>query len=164
MTEAATIVRDIGKMILQNDSLILLKRLSLRPAGNMRSLDYNRFLSWAEYGQVRRGCLPRSCEDKWLIFQPRGELHFCRSGNGLLVYAIIFAHLGPGFEAVSARVNADPALLDPLPEEYECRVIDYLIDRLLLGREVLFPLPDGLDRQSGQVLERIWMGDCGRRV
>ena len=148
-------------MITRNDSLILLKRFSLRPAGNMRPLDYRRFLSWAEYGQVRRGCLPRSSADKWLIFRRQGRFYFYRSGNGVLVYAVTFAHRGQGFEAVSAQVNADPEQLDPLPEEYECRVLDYLIDRLLLEREVSFPLPDNMDWQAGRLLERIWMGDCG---
>ena len=149
-------------MIVRNDSLILLKRFSLRPAGNMRPLDYCRLLSWAEYGQVRGGYLPRSSGDKWLIFRRQEKLYFYRSGNGVLVYTVAFAHRGQGCEATAAFVNADPEQLDPLPEEYERRVLDYLIDRLLLEREVSFPLPDNMDWQAGRLLERIWMGDCGR--
>ncbi len=142
------------------NGLIPFKTFRLRRSRRMKRINYSRRLSWAEYARVRKGLFPLSPSDKWLIFFRYGTLYFYRSGNGTLVYKLRFRHQGQGFEASEAWVNADPEQIDPLPENYECRLLDYLIDRLLLNREAKFPLPEGIAPEQGAMLERIWMGDC----
>jgi hypothetical protein len=141
--------------------LILIKNIPKKKPRRMESLDYARRLSWAEYTLVRKGFVPASPADKWLIYSWGGKVFFRRSGNGTLVYRARFAPRGRGFAAVEAQVNADREQLDPLPQEYDCRVLDYLIDRLLLGRqEECFPAPEGMDREGAAMIEKIWMGDA----
>ena len=146
---------------LNGNGLIPFKTFRLRKSSRIRRINYSRRLSWAEYGRVRKGLLPLSSKDKWLIFFRRGTVYFYRSGNGTLVYKLRFRHQGQGFQASETWVNDDPEQIDPLPENYECHLLDYLIDRLLLNREVEFPLPQQMSREKGAMLERIWMGDQG---
>mgnify|MGYP000209180864 CR=1 FL=1 len=141
------------------NDLIPFKTFRLRKSRRIRKINYSRRLSWAEYAMVRDGLLPLCSKDKWLIFFRRGMLYFYRSGNGTLVYKLRFRHQEQGFQASEAWVNDDPEQIDSLPENYECRLLDYLIDRLLLNREVEFPLPEQMGREKGAMLERIWMGD-----
>lgn len=143
------------------NGLIPFKAFRLLRSRRTKRISYSRRLSWAEYAGVRKGLFPLSPRDKWLIFFRRGTVYFYRSGNGTLVYKLRFRHQGQGFEASEARVNDDPEQIDPLPENYECCLLDYLIDRLLLNREVKFPLPEGTGSEEGAVVERIWMGDAG---
>lgn len=145
---------------LNGNKLIPFKTFRVRKSRRTKRINYSRRLSWAEYARVRKGLFPLSPSDKWLIFFRYGTLHFCRSGNGTLVYKLRFRHKEQGFEASEAWVNDDPEQIDPLPENYESRLLDYLIDRLLLNREAKFPLPEGTSREEGAMLERIWMGDC----
>ncbi|HLA40316.1 MAG TPA: hypothetical protein VJ417_09975, partial [Candidatus Glassbacteria bacterium] len=121
--------------------LILLKRFRLEAKVRTREIAYRRELSWEEYRRVRQGYIPRSGSDKWLVVQRRGELQFFRSGNGTFVYAVKFKHAGGGFVAERAVVNDDPGRLAPAPDHYERKLLDYLIDRLLLGHEIEFPAP-----------------------
>ncbi len=143
--------------------LILIKKFLQKPPRRMERLDYRRRLSWAEYSRVRQGLVPSRPTEKWLIYHRAGKLFFRRSGNGTLVYRVRFAPRGGGFEAVEAHVNADREQLDPLSHGYDCRMLDYLIDRLLLGRQVNFPLPEGLEPERAALMERIWMGDSARQ-
>ncbi|MBN2287896.1 MAG: hypothetical protein JXQ83_01090 [Candidatus Glassbacteria bacterium] len=140
--------------------IILVKKFRGKPPRSMEPLGYRRQLTWPEYARVRRGAAPACSADKWLIYCRGGRVFFRRSGNGTLVYRVKFSQKGRGFEAVEAHVNADREQLDPLPQQYECRMLDYLIDRLLLGREAAFPVPEGTDLERAAVLERIWMGDA----
>ena len=146
---------------LNGNGLIPFKTFRLRKSRRIRKINYSRQLSWAEYSRVRKGLLPLSSKDKWLIFFRSGIVYFYRSGNGTLVYKLRFRHQEQGFQASETWVNDDPEQIDPLPENYECRLLDYLIDRLLLNREVKFPLPEQMSREEGAMLERIWMGDHG---
>ena len=140
--------------------LILIKKFRSKRPRKMKPLNYHRRLSWAEYTQVRRGLAPTSPGEKWLIYHWGSKVFFRRSGNGTLVYRVRFAPKGRGFAALEAHVNADREQLDPLPPEYDCRMLDYLIDRLLLGRKAGFPAPEGLDGERSALMERIWMGDA----
>jgi len=140
--------------------LILIKNFPKKRPRKLRPLDYARQLSWAEYSLVRKGLVPASVTDKWLIYCRGGKVFFRRSGNGILVYRVRFAPKDQEFAAVEAHVNADREQLDPLPPEYDCRMLDYLIDSLLLGRKVSFPAPQGMDREHLAMMERIWMGDA----
>ena len=141
--------------------LILIKKFPKKRPRRMRVLKYARQLSWPEYTQVRRGLVPTSVAEKWLIYRWGSKIFFRRSGNGTLVYRVRFAPEGGGFAAVETHVNADSEQLDPLSPEYDCRMLDYLVDRLLLGRKVSFPAPEGMDSQRAALMERIWMGDAG---
>jgi hypothetical protein len=139
--------------------LILIKMLRAGRPCRMRELHYSRRFTPVEYSRVRLGLVPLSPADRWFIFFHAGTLRFHRSGNGILVYEAGFARRGDHFEAVRALVNDDPAQIEPLPGDFDCRFLDYLIDRLLLDRDLPFPAPEGADAEETPLLERIWMGD-----
>ncbi|MEA1996475.1 MAG: hypothetical protein U9N45_02510 [Gemmatimonadota bacterium] len=140
--------------------LTLLKTFRLQaPPRRMKEIHFSRRLSWAEYARVRRGLVPLTPVDKWLVCHNRSTLYFFRSGSGVLVYKVRFAHSALGFDVTGAWVNNDPEAIDPLPEEYECRLLGYLVDRLMLNLETSFPLPEGTPDDRAAFLERLWMGD-----
>jgi len=138
--------------------LVLLRRFRPLACGRLREIEYHRELSWADYSRIRTGYVPRSSRDKWLVLHQRGELLFYRSGNGTFVYGTKFSHAGGVFHASRLVVNDDPGQLVPQPDHYERTLLNYLIERLLLGREVRFPAPPGIDSRQAELLEKIWMG------
>ncbi|MEA2063657.1 MAG: hypothetical protein U9P14_08175 [Gemmatimonadota bacterium] len=138
--------------------LIMIKKYSnKRPRWRLLA-GYERDLSWAEYSRVRSGLAPSGPEDKWLIYRRGQTVYFRRSGNGTLVYKVRFAPEGGSFRAVEAHLNVGPGQLDPMPEPLERRMLDYLIDRLLLGHSAGFPVSESVDSEQAAVIERIWMG------
>ncbi|MCE5271217.1 hypothetical protein LLH00_08025 [bacterium] len=143
--------------------IVFLRRLRLGPDPAMRGFTYGRVLGWEEYGRVRRGLVPLSSEDKWLVAVRGGELSFFRSGDGTLVYRAEFVNAEGAFRAETAQVNACAEQVAPLPDTCEAALLDCLIDRLLLGRPAPFPALPGVGGESAGLIERLWLGRAALR-
>jgi hypothetical protein len=124
----------------------------------LRQFDYCRSLGWEEFRRAREGFVPRSPEDKWLVLHRGGEMSFLRSGDSRLVYRVTFTNLEGAFRATQALVNACPETVTPLPDSCEARILDCLIDRLLLGLPAVFPALPGESPEQSRLTECIWMG------
>ena len=141
------------------DTLLILLRFVREGKGPaMRRFSYERRLDWQEFHRARAGFIPRSPEDQWLVLHRGGWLAFYRSGDSRLVYRVSFSNLEGAFQATRALVNASPETVTPLPDSCEARILDCLIDRLLLGRPAVFPALPGESPEQNRLTERIWMG------
>jgi len=78
-------------------------------------------------------------EEKWFIYFEDNALNFHRSWTGLKVYQVDFEITEDKAKTINAFVNNEPEEYIPGSDDHEARMISYLIDRLLLGKEVSFP-------------------------
>jgi hypothetical protein len=117
-----------------------------KPAPSERAaLPYARTFSRAEYDRLQRGLVPDQMEDKWFIFFEDSWLFFHRSWTGTCIYAVKLREEGDGFAAAEAWVNRVPEEYRETDDAYDAKVLAFLVDRLLLGLSVSFPLREHVD-------------------
>jgi hypothetical protein len=88
---------------------------------------------------MKRGVIPREMEDKWFVYWENDELFFHRSWTGFCVYKVRFDCEQMGALAVDAIVNRDPDQYSNTDDDYDAKLIHYLINVLLLRRPSKFP-------------------------
>ena len=93
-----------------------------------------------ERARIAAGIVPQQMEDKWFIFQEDDWLFFHRSWAGVCIYALRLRPAGSGGGVEEAWANRDPGQYAKTDEAYDARMLAFLIDRLLLGRAVAFPV------------------------
>lgn len=108
-------------------------------------LQLDRTFSVEEYGRLRRGLVPEVMEDKWFIYLERDWLSFHRSWTGICIYRLRLELVRGTYRVAEAYVNRDPAQYQGTDDDYDRSLVMYLIDRLLLGKHVPFPIPDTLE-------------------
>jgi len=82
-------------------------------------------------------------EDKWFIFFEEPWLYLHRSWSGACIYAARFAPMGGGVTAAEAWVNRKRSEYKGTDNGYDTALLRFLIEALLLGKEVRFPVPTG---------------------
>jgi hypothetical protein len=107
---------------------------------NAAWLPFTGSYSLEEYERLSRGLVPRVMEDKWFIFEDGGTLSFHRSWTGVCVYQVRLEPAGERYQVVDARTNRAVGGIDIW---YEARLLRFLIENLLLGHALPFPLPAG---------------------
>ena len=95
-----------------------------------------------EMEHIRRGLVPEQMEDKWFIYWQDDTLFFHRSWTGFCIYVVHFIPEGDRYGMVEADANRDPAQYKGMNDERDARMISYLVEVLLLHREVVFPSDD----------------------
>ncbi len=73
-------------------------------------------------------------DDGWLT------LH--RSYTGACIYAVRLAQVEGGSEVVEAWANRAPEQYTRTDDDYDARLLRFLVDRLLLGQDAPFPVPE----------------------
>lgn len=111
---------------------------------SVRKLSVNKSFTQEEMEQVRRGLRPREIEDKWFLFFEGNSLHVHRSWTGTCIYRARFEADSQGYVLVEAEMNADKAEYNGQSDAYEVAMLGYLIDRLLLSKQVAIPSPDSI--------------------
>ena len=101
------------------------------------SLDqtYSPFDSW----MIARGFVPMVMEEKWFVYMEGGRLLFRRSWTGILIYDVEATWRGDHLYLGQVRVNRDPEQYGETDDEYDRRLLAYLIVVVLLGEHVPFP-------------------------
>jgi hypothetical protein len=104
----------------------------------------------SEYEQLRLGLVPREMEDKWFIFFEEDILYFHRSWTGMCVFLVRLKAAAGKYEVFEAWTTKEMAekTTDPLP------LLEFLINRLLLGKDVPFPLTANSDDKRVQQVFR----------
>jgi hypothetical protein len=97
-----------------------------------------------EYEQIRHGVIPEAMEDKWFIFLEDDVIYFHRSWTGFCIYQLNLKKDESNYTVVEALVNRDPSQYSATDEEYDKKLLTFLIDNLLLGRSSMFPVPAGV--------------------
>ena len=100
---------------------------------------FERAFTGDERAKLARGLVPREMEDKWFIFLEGDVLYLHRSWTGTCVYVVRLVERDGASVVDEAWVNRNPAEYTSTDDEYDARLLGFLIDRLLLGRSVPFP-------------------------
>jgi hypothetical protein len=95
--------------------------------------------------------IPEEMEDKWFVYEDGGRLFFHRSWTGICIYEVVFRKTPAGHEVAEAWVNRDPEQYTAVDDEYDARLLSWLIDVLLLKRPAPWP-----DSSSGDEPLRQW--------
>jgi len=106
------------------------------------SIALDRVFSRDELALIRRGLVPEQMEDKWFIYWADGKLSFHRSWTGFCIYIVSFDAEGDGARIRKAEVNRDPEQYTETSDRADAAMIGYLIDVLLLHKDVEFPERD----------------------
>jgi hypothetical protein len=112
----------------------------------------NRSFTAAEMRRIRRGVVPVQMEDKWFIYWRKNTLFFHRSWTGLCIYVVHFVKEGALCRMFSAEVNRAPRQYACTSDEHDGRLISWLIDVLLLGRDSEYP-SDGKPADAEAVIQ-----------
>ena len=87
-----------------------------------------------EYKEITLGFIPQVMEDKWFIFSEDDWLYFFRSWSGQFFGKVRFEEMDEHF--ITAEAWVAPFKDQDGNDEVEPKILEYLIDRLLLGRDV----------------------------
>jgi hypothetical protein len=110
-----------------------------------------------EYAAIVRGLVPREMEDKWFIYEDRGAVYFHRSWTGACIFRVRFEAAKGRYRVAEVLVSRDPEQYaggqTERDEQYEPRLLRFLIDNLLLGRQTPFPLPAGAPDAGSEIFQ-----------
>ena len=102
-------------------------------------LDYSVTFTEEEFERISAGCIPRDMEDKWFMYVDGNKLHMHRSWTGHCIYQVIFEHEKDNWVARQAMVNRNPDQYRETDNDYDARLLHFLIVNLLLERNEPFP-------------------------
>lgn len=123
------------------------------------SLDFHKIFSSEEFERVKLGLIPREMEDKWFIYYDNHTLNIHRSWTGYHIYKIIIQPLENNTYAVTrAIVNRNNAQYNQQDIAYDVSLLNYLIDRLLLGKAVPFPVPKDISGEDSAIYKHSMVG------
>jgi len=95
-----------------------------------------------EVERVTAGHIPADMDDKWFIYLEGSELFLHRSWTGVCVYRASLDRHDDGTASItSASVNRNSSEYAGVDDEYDRLLLRYLIERMLAGRDVPFPVP-----------------------
>jgi len=80
-------------------------------------------------------------DDKWAIFLEDDWLYFHRSWTGVCIYMLRLESIEDGYRIAEAWVNRESAQYKLTDDEYDVKLLRFLIDNFLLGKNTAFPLP-----------------------
>ncbi len=82
------------------------------------------------------------------VYMERGRLLFRRSWTGILIYEIEAAWRDDQLYLGQVRVNRDPEQYGEIDDDYDRRLLIYLIVVVLLGEHAPFPAKDEATPES----------------
>jgi ADP-ribosylglycohydrolase len=123
------------------------------------SLDFYRIFSSEEFERVKAGFIPREMEDKWFIYYDNHTLNIHRSWTGYHIYKMMIKSLEDNRHTVTQTiVNRNKAQYNQLDNAYDVSFLNYLIDRLLLGKGVPFPVPKDISGEDSAIYKHSMVG------
>lgn len=105
------------------------------------SLRVGRAYSKEEFDQISCGLIPNGMDDKWFIFLENNILYLHRSWTGKCIYEVRFIKEANNHVPSEVLVNRDPDQYKETDDRYDEKVLEFLIENLLLGNNIPFPVP-----------------------
>lgn len=102
-------------------------------------LNFERTYTEEEYKRMNLGLIPQEMEDKWFIFLEADVLYLHRSWTGFCIYEVHFERTGNRYTVSEVWANRDKEQYKNEDQEYDQALLDYLIGRILLDKNVPFP-------------------------
>jgi len=124
------------------------------------ALPLSRTFTHDEYIALALGYKPRSPLEKWFIFMEDETLFFHRAQTGSCIFEAPLARSAENVTLRAAQVNREPQQYRSTDDEYDAALLNYLIDRFLLGRWVPLPLPRDMPREHADRHRRHVIGDA----
>jgi hypothetical protein len=115
-------------------------------------IPYAHVFDAAEHARVIRGIVPEEMEDKWFVFYEAPWLWFHRSWTGFAIYAVKLLVTDVGSTVEGAWVNRSPEQYRETDDAYDREVLSFLVERLLLGRDVRFPVRPSVEPDKAPLL------------
>jgi hypothetical protein len=103
-------------------------------------LHFDKEFTDEEYVKIANGLIPREMEDKWFIYLEDNTLHMHRSWTGHCIYQIAFEKENDKYIIKEVKVNRNKEQYKQ-DNEYDIKLLDFLISDLLLGKNTPFPKP-----------------------
>ena len=95
----------------------------------------------AEAEAMQNGVVPLRMDEKWFIFPENGWLYFHRRWTGTLIYWLRL-EMAPGrMRVVESWVSRDSKQYQATDPEYRRQLPSFLIDALLMNKQVTLPMP-----------------------
>jgi hypothetical protein len=120
---------------------------------NRGRLKLDRSFDPVEWDALLCGVIPEEMEDKWFIYEEGGWLNIYRSWTGFCNYRVRLRKTPNGGEIAEAWVSRQKDQYTGIDDDYDARLLSWLIDVLLLKRPA--PYPDS-GRQDGLEPLRQW--------
>ena len=90
---------------------------------------------------IARGFIPTDMAEKWFIYLDDYRLIFRRSWTGIKVYEVDAQWRGESLYLGQVKINRDPRQYTETDEDYDRRLLIYLIETLLLRTASTLPIP-----------------------
>ncbi|MBK9577940.1 MAG: hypothetical protein IPO40_12770 [Fibrobacteres bacterium] len=104
-----------------------------------RPLGFTGCYNAAEAIKMKCGLIPGQMEDKWFVYFQEDWLYFLRSWTGACIYALRLEESPMGVCVVDSWVNRDKSQYKLDDDEYDRKLVGFLIDNLLLDKSSPFP-------------------------
>src|SRR5258708_5647894 len=111
-----------------------------------RSFDRDR------HRRVTLGLVPREMEDKWFVFFEEPWLWLHRSWTGVCIYGVRLRAEGEGSVVEEAWVDRKPDEYRETDDAHDVALLSFLVDSLLLGLCVPFPVRVSVDPAKAALL------------
>lgn len=99
-----------------------------------------------ERQKIVKGAIPEQMEDKWFVYYDQGVLNFHRSWTGFCVYRVHTEDNCGELNLTYAQVNRDREQYSETDDDFDRRMIPYLIDLLLLKKPAHSPAGNRSDK------------------
>ncbi len=108
---------------------------------------------------IQFGLIPEDMGDKWFVYWQEDTLYLHRSWTGFCIYVVRFTRESERFQMTEADLNRDAEQYSQTHDRYDAKMIEYLIDTLLLHQDVEYPIEDdesGEASDPGKVALQQW--------
>lgn len=114
---------------------------------SVTTISLERKFNEAEFETICYGLIPEAMEHKWFVFFEEPYLYLHRGWLGQCIYRVEFVRENDLFVVSQVVVNRDVSQYKVSDDSYDQALLLFLIENLLLGNQVPFPVP--ADLQNG---------------
>ncbi len=94
-----------------------------------------------EYNKIGNGLIPECMEDKWFMYLENDTLYCHRSWTGIILYEVHFIKNSDSISIEKILLNSQAYKPDKeIDIKYELEMLLFLVNRMLLGKNVEFPV------------------------
>jgi len=102
-------------------------------------IEFRMDLSQVEYNQIKLGLKPGNMDSKWFIYSESDHLFFHRSWTGHCIYILKLNQADKRCYLSDLQVNRDPVQYKHHDAETERKLVQFVIEKVLLKKNVPFP-------------------------
>ena len=113
---------------------------------------------------LKKGIVPEQMEDKWFVYYDAPYLFLHRSWTGKPIYRVALKTTLNGAVVSEALWATELATADNADQNYQAKLIDFLISNLLLKKSKPFPHPTGIKEPTHGVFQHHVSGTGYREI